>query len=92
MNAHVNDIGTLIKIDVQTDISTATILKILFQRPDKVLGEWGAFKIDDRTLGYFTVDGDLSLPGVWSVQPYVSMIGWTGTGSIENFTVDKNIR
>jgi hypothetical protein len=91
MSARVNDIGTLIKVNVQADISTATLMKILFQRPDKTTGEWIAFKVDNQTIGYFTLSGDLSLPGIWSVQAYVSMTGWTGTGQRENFTVDKVI-
>jgi hypothetical protein len=91
MSAHVNDIGTLIKIDVHSDISSAISLGIAFKRPDKTIGMWSAVLVDSTTIGHVTVDGDLDQPGTWTIQPVIDLPMWTGAGDQVNFVVEKNI-
>ena len=94
MSAHVLDIGTLIKIDVQMSVQDATKLEIRYKKPDKTTGAWTAqiFGVNEPSVLSYTIQaGDLDQPGVWELQPYVESPNWTGTGQSVNLTILKNI-
>lgn len=91
MSAHKGDVGTLIKIDVQTDLSEMITLKIIFNRPDKTIGFWPAFIIEPTVMGYLFAPGDLNQAGIWSVQPYAESADSMAYGDVINFTVEKNL-
>lgn len=91
MSAHQGDVGTLLKIDTQTDLSEMTTLRILFKRPDQTTGSWTAFLVEPTIMGYVFVSGDLNQIGIWSVQPFAESTDKVGYGEVVNFTVEKNL-
>lgn len=81
-----NDIGTLIKVDVGSDVTGATVHKIKFIKPDGTTGEWDA-TVATQYLQYTTVDGDLNQIGEWVVQALVTTASGTWHGEIARFEV-----
>lgn len=98
-NIRVNDVGTLIKLqvsedDVVLDISAATGLQFIFEKPDRTTVTKSALFLTDGTDGmlyYETIAGDIDLPGWWRVQAAFTLGGWIGKSSVEQFYVEKNI-
>jgi hypothetical protein len=97
---HVNDIGTvfevtILKDDVALDISGFTDYDIKFKPPlGGDLMTVDAVYVTDGTDGklqYTTVDGDLSVKGVWKVQGFVTSPVGSWHSEIEEFTVYKNL-
>lgn len=82
-----NDVGTLISIDVQEDISTATHMSIKFKKPDGTYGSWPAFLEGLGAVQYITVNGDLDQVGVWYLQVYIEMPSWKGHSDITSIRV-----
>lgn len=99
-NPHVGDQGTIFRLEVRDqnhqilDISTATDLKIRFEKPDgSTFSKAGVFTTDG-TDGQFQCSSqstDLDLAGDWSVQGEITMPTWAGATGILEFTVDPNI-
>jgi hypothetical protein len=80
-NFQVGDVGTVIELDVQedgapVDISQATVKQFVFLLPNGAFfSRTAVFKNtgSDGKLIYTTVADDLSVPGNWRVQAYVTM-------------------
>ena len=83
------DVGTLISIDVQQDISTATEVSIKFKKPNGTTGSWPAYLEGLGAVQYITVQGDLDQVGTWYLQAYVNMPTWRGHSSILSMTVRR---
>lgn len=81
-----NDIGTLINVDVGSDITGATVHKIKFIRPDGETGEWVA-TVSTQYLQHTTVDGDLNQIGEWVAQALITTSFGTWHGEITRFAV-----
>lgn len=81
-----NDIGTLIKLDVGSDVTGATVHKIKFIKPDGTTGDWDA-TVATQYLQYTTVDGDLDQVGEWVAQALVTTASGTWHGEIARFDV-----
>jgi hypothetical protein len=99
-NPHVGDDGTpfiMVCRDqnhVIIDISTATSLAIVFQKPDGTTVEKAAILTGDGTDGCFqcsTVADDLDQDGLWLAQGKVTLPAWSGSTDIVAFTVDPAI-
>ena len=97
---HVNDIGTVFKLTAKDqtgatfDISAASGLSIIFQKPDGTSVEKTASLSTDGTdcnFHYFYVTGDINDAGKWSVQGSLNYgtSGWYT--DIAKFTVYRNI-
>lgn len=86
---YVGDVGTDIILDCGSPLSSATVLKILFKRPDKTTGEWVASSVpgNPNQLHYVLQTGDVAVPGVWILQAFVTMPGWSGKGKVVKLTV-----
>lgn len=77
--AHKGDIGTIIKIDLGEDISTATVRKIKYRKPDGTMGEWTAAAHGTTAVKYTTTAvADLNQVGRWKFQAYIEMPDWKG--------------
>jgi len=85
------DIGTKIILNAGQDISSATVLKIKYIKPDNTTGEWAAVLECTDSVSYITQTGDLDVPGTWRVQLYVDLGSWKGSGSIVRFGVHEKI-
>ncbi len=83
---HLNDVGTKFLVTIQdggtvVDVSSASALKILFQKPDGTTNEEKAASLEgagtDGQIKYVTVSGDMDTVGKWSIQGKVTI----GTGT-----------
>jgi len=82
----VGDVGTLISVDVGTDVSTNTSKKIRYQKPSGFIGEWNALLSGTQLLQYVTVADDIDEEGLWTFQAYVVLPSgeWYGELATQN--------
>jgi len=99
---HKDDIGTQFQLTVYTDtngtildISYATIIQIIFEKPDGTLITQDASFLTDGTDGilvYTSVSGDLNQVGKWKIQARLSDGGANDTKTdIVRFNVHENL-
>lgn len=106
---HLNDIGTMFEVtmydckydpDTKTEtktilnLSTATLLEIIFKRPDGTALVVTAELLTDGTDGkmyYLTVDGDLNQLKNWSIQGRATYLTGKWHSTIATFVVLKNL-
>ena len=81
-----NDIGTLINVDVGSDVTGATVHRIKYIKPDGTTDFWDATVLT-RYLQYTTVDGDLDQVGEWKIQALVTTASGTWHGEAARFDV-----
>jgi len=96
---HVDDIGTEFLITIMdgttvVNISTATVKRFIFKKPDcsKVTKDVD-FNADgtDGQLTYTTVAGDIDSAGTWRLQALVTITAGTYYSDITNFKVYPNL-
>jgi hypothetical protein len=86
--AHKGDIGTIIKIDVAEDISSATVRKMKFSKPDGSTIEKTAVASGTTAIAFTTtVATDLDQIGAWERQAYLEMPAWKGHSTKVKFSV-----
>ena len=99
-DAHVGDIGLDIVVTLYdrtvliNTLGTATVLTLIFKKPGGEVIERDAVLVTDGTDGkvhYVTVAGDLDRPGIWTVQGYFEMPGWSGRSNTYTFPVGGNL-
>lgn len=96
---HLNDIGTEFRIlikdgDEIVDLSTATIINIIFRKPDGQINTVIADFYTDGTDGlikYNAISGDLDQSGVYKIQAYVEVGAGNYSSSIGQFRVHCNL-
>ena len=81
-----NDIGTLIRVDVGSDVSLATVHWIKYIKPDGTTGHWDA-TVSTQYLQYVSTDGDLDQVGEWTVAALITTPSGTWHGEITRFEV-----
>ncbi len=65
------------------DLSGATLLKLLYVKPDAVEGFWpGTLDSDNTSIFYDVTPTNNDMSGVWKYQLYVEVGGKTYYGSI----------
>lgn len=97
---HINDVGTEFRITIMdnsavVNISSATLLEIIFQKPDTTDLVVNADLYTDGTDGvlyYRVVSGDLDQSGIFKIQAYVEISGGSYYSSIGSFKVHCNLR
>lgn len=96
---HLNDIGTEFRIlikdgDEIVDLSTATIINIIFRKPNGDVNTVEAVLYTDGTDGlikYNAILGDLDQSGVYKIQAYVEVGSGNYSSSIGQFRVHCNL-
>ena len=100
---YVGDVGTLLVLDTNEDISTASTTEIRVKKGDGTIATWNAHKdiiapIDTSVIEYSTqsytdpvtsvVTYDLNCAGIYKVQVYIILpTGWSGLGETAEFQV-----
>jgi len=92
---HVGDIGTVFEItvtedDVALNISSATVLQMLFKKPSgTVLTKTAVFTGDgsDGLIQYTSIEADLDEAGIWYMQGRVTLPGGKWSTEKAGFTV-----
>jgi hypothetical protein len=71
-------------------LSSASVKRILYIKPDGSTGYWTA-TLTGTKLIYTTVDGDLDQVGEWAFQPFVEFAGgikWYGDTIIRELVIE----
>ena len=91
VNPTVGSIGVKIILNVESSVAAATVLKILYRKPDGAIGEWTAVKETDNThISYTTTTiADLDVAGEWLFWSYIEMPGFSGPGELASLTVGE---
>jgi hypothetical protein len=85
-----NEIGVPIEVDTGLDLSAATVTKLLVRKPGEGPVEWADVTVDDTSIVYVTVAGDLDKKGEYRVAAYVEFAGGVErTGATARFTVEE---
>lgn len=85
------DVGTVIQLDTLSDISNGTVFGIKVKKPSGVLLDWIGVLQGTTAIKYITQVGDLDEAGVYRLQGYVSMPGWSGSSDITSLQVDNTL-
>lgn len=96
---HLNDIGTRFLVTIKdgnnvVDLSEATTLNLIFQKPDGTNLTKTATLYTDGTDGkvyYLTVDGDLSVIGIWRLQGFAGFDDGSFYSDVYTFRVYRNL-
>jgi hypothetical protein len=73
---YVTDVGVTIRLDVDVDISAATLTRYDVEKPDGTTTTWTTSAYDSTTMTYTTVDADFKdthsnlLPGIYLIHAY----------------------
>lgn len=80
-----------ITLDTGVDTTAATVKKILYEKPNKVKGEWTATS-STTFLSYDVANNDIDIAGLWKFQAYLEIGGKKSYGAIvtENFDTPLN--
>jgi len=86
---YTGEVGTAIIVDVETDISSATVTRMSVKKPSGALATWEATIEGKTAMRHVTVDGDWDEVGTYHLQAYVEMPGWKGFGNTVQFTISN---
>lgn len=85
------DTGTVIQLDTQSDISSATLVKIKVRKPSGVILDWIGALQGTTAIRYVTQANDLDESGVYKLQGYVESPAWCGSSDITSMQVDNTL-
>jgi hypothetical protein len=87
------DYGTRISIDVNENVSAATVTRIYYKKPSGATGYWTATKDTENTdiIYYDTQSGNIDEAGIWEFQPYFEIGSWKGRGTVCKLLIDVKI-
>lgn len=83
------DIGTEIKLDCKSDVSSATVKSIVARKPNGSKVTWSATLEGTDFIKYVILSGDLDVAGTWHLQAKVDMPGWSGSGEVAVLRVER---
>lgn len=89
---YVGDIGTLVLVDIGTDITLATECAIYVKKPNGTRVTWVASISGEEEIQYIIQDGDWDLPGIYTIQSYIVTPSWSGRGTTATFTVYSDFK
>ena len=86
---YVGDVGTEIIVDTCSDIITATLARLIVEKPDGTVVNWDGAVVDDTKIRYVVSVGDFDQVGEYRLQAYVEMPGGTWRGNTTSFKVTQ---
>ena len=90
-NYYANTVGLNIIIDMGVDVTQATGVYLSVQKPSGQAVTWTPTVINENYLSYTTSAGDISHPGTYLVQPFLTLSGFSGGCDPVKFTITRNI-
>jgi hypothetical protein len=84
---YTSDVGTVFDLDVGEDVSSATTLQIVVQKPTGSPVTWAATLVGTSVLRYTATGSDLNVAGVWAMQARVVTPVGTWLGETVKFRV-----
>lgn len=89
------DVGAIIRLTQSPQVrslSGATTLKLKLQAPSRATKEFDATVNDTYDMQYITTSAsDLDEAGIWTVQGYAELSGWSGHSSEAELRVGSTI-
>ena len=79
---YVGDYGTEVILDTGSNVSTSTVRKIQYEKPDGTSGEWVASVYNENYIKYTTQQDDIDQAGKWKFRAYIEMPTWVGYGTV----------
>lgn len=76
-----------ITLKTNVDLTTSTDRKILYKKPNGLIGEWLADLVDTDKLRYYADNGTFDVSGLWTVQPTFKLAGLVVFGSPYSFKI-----
>lgn len=86
---YVGDIGTEIIVDTCSDITAATAVKLIVEKPDGTIEDWDGSVYETTKIRHVVVSGDFDQSGEYTLQAHVTMPGWTGRGNATTFRISS---
>lgn len=80
-----------IELDTGYNISSASEVKILYQKPNATKGEWVGTVTENTKISYAVQADDLDMAGTWVLQSYAVIGGKKGYGAFAYMDVQENI-
>jgi hypothetical protein len=88
----VGDVGTEFILDCGVDVSEATVMKIIVAKPcGGPVVEWPAVAEGPNAIKYKALAGDLDVDGIYCIQAYIEMPGWSGSGEAAIFEARRKV-
>lgn len=90
---YANSIGTVIFVDTKNEISTATVLQLRVRKPSGKEVTWVGVLGPMNEFGKYTVikyviqSGDWDESGWYTLQAYIEIASWSGTGDAVKFQI-----
>jgi len=91
MNIFVGQGLLTLKLNMGSDISTASTKRILYKKPSGTTGYWAATLDGITTLSYDLSNSDLNEAGIWTFQGYIVIGGRAGYGNPVQKDVKPNL-
>lgn len=85
--AYVGNVGGVILLDTKTDITGATGVVMKVKKPDNSEVEWASAQHNTTFVKYTTIADDLNMPGIYRLQTYFTLSGWTGRGETAEWEI-----
>ena len=82
----VGDYGTEVILEIGEDVSSSTVRKIQYEKPDGSTGQWDASVYNTTFIKYTTIEDDIDQNGFWKFRAYIELPSWVGYG--ESDTVE----
>lgn len=89
---YTGEVGTIIIVGCGCIITGATNTKLLVKKPDGTEVELTCTINSPTSLEYIIQADDLSLPGRYYLQAYITLANWTGRGETASFIVNENFK
>jgi hypothetical protein len=70
-----NEVGVPIKVNTSIDLITATVKKLLVNKPRGGFTEWTGVTVDGTSIVYVTKGGDLDQVGDYKIAAHVEFAG-----------------
>lgn len=70
-----------IYLDTKIDISGASEVRVLYEKPDGTSGNWVAVVDDTTKVKYAVQPGDIDQDGTWKFQAYALIAGRVALGN-----------
>lgn len=84
---YVGDVGTLVIVDTLVDITAATVLRLIVQKPDGAVVVWDGVLRGTTSIAYTIGAGDFNAKGMYQLQAYVETAEGHRRGDVARFDV-----
>lgn len=92
MALHKGDIGAIIRLTSDTDLSSQTTLTLYYKKPGNLTGSFAGTLSGTGNVQYTTTAvGDIDKAGNWEFQAYAVITGFTGRSTKATILVEEAI-